>query len=206
MEQIKNIVFDFGGVLMDWNPRYFYSTYFEDKAEMEHFLADICNDEWNAELDRGRSFDEGVQLQQKKYPQYHEAIRLYKEKWPDMLKGEFPESVAMLKRLKGMGYKIFGLTNWSAETIGVAYSRHDFFKLFDGIVVSGEEKVIKPDPRIYEILLERYGLKAAESVFIDDSSANIAAAGKLGFKTVLFDNIGSVSQQLYSMLSPCSVG
>lgn len=200
MADIKNIVFDFGGVLMDWNPRYFYRDYFNDEAEMEYFLSEICNDEWNAENDRGRSFEEGTRILQEKFPQYREAIGLYGEKWPFMLKGEFPESVEMLRRLKGMGYGIYGLTNWSAETIGIAYSRHDFFRLFDGIVVSGEEKVIKPEPGIYKILLERYGLKAEESVFIDDNRANIAAAADLGFMTIHFDSIGNVQQKLSAML------
>lgn len=200
MADIKNIVFDFGGVLMDWNPRYFYRDYFNDEAEMEYFLSEICNDEWNAAQDCGRTFEDGVSAILDKYPQYSEAIRMYPEKWELMLKGEFPESVELLKKVKGMGYKVYGLTNWSAEKIGIAYSRHDFFRLFDGIVVSGEEKVIKPDHRIYEILLERYGLNAEECVFIDDNQANIDAADCLGFRTIRFDNIGNVSSELSSLL------
>ncbi len=193
---IKDVVFDFGGVLMDWNPRYFYRTYFKDEKQMEYFLSHICNDEWNAEQDRGRSFEEGVRLLQAQYPQYAEPIRLYKDKWGCMLKGEFPRSVDLLKRLKGQGYGIYGLTNWSAETIPLAYSRYDFFALFDGIVVSGEEKIIKPDPRIFEILLERYHLTAGDTLFIDDSRANIEAAARLGFQTILFDDIETVSERI----------
>ncbi len=193
---IKDVVFDFGGVLMDWNPRYFYRTYFKDEKQMEYFLSHICNDEWNAEQDRGRSFEEGVRLLQAQYPQYAEPIRLYKDKWGCMLKGEFPRSVDLLKRLKGQGYGIYGLTNWSAETIPLAYSRYDFFALFDGIVVSGEEKIIKPDPRIFEILLERYHLTAEDTLFIDDSRANIEAAARLGFQTILFDDIDTVSERI----------
>lgn len=204
MEDIKNIVFDFGGVLLDWNPRYFYNTYFEDKEEMEYFLSNVCTHEWNAEQDRGRSFDEGIRMLQEQFPPYKEAIRLFRDKWEYMLKGELPESVELLKRLKGMGYAVYGLTNWSAETIRLAYSKYGFFQLFSGIVVSGEEKVLKPDPRIYEILLERYGLKAESSVFIDDSAANVAAAQKLGFKAIHFDNIENVSKQIsaYCYLLP----
>lgn len=181
---------------MDWNPRYFYRTYFKDEKQMEYFLSHICNDEWNAEQDRGRSFEEGVRLLQAQYPQYAEPIRLYKDKWGCMLKGEFPRSVDLLKRLKGQGYGIYGLTNWSAETIPLAYSRYDFFALFDGIVVSGEEKIIKPDPRIFEILLERYHLTAEDTLFIDDSRANIEAAARLGFQTILFDDIDTVSERI----------
>ena len=166
---VKNIVFDFGGVLLDWNPKYFYRTYFKDEKEMEYFLSHICTEEWNAEQDKGRSFEEGVRLLQKQYPQYTEPIRMFKDKWECMLKGEFTRSVDLLKRLKGEGYGIYGLTNWSAETIPLVYSKYNFFQLFDGIVVSGEEKVIKPDPKIYRILLERYNLTAENTLFIDDN-------------------------------------
>ncbi|MDR2920234.1 MAG: HAD family phosphatase [Tannerella sp.] len=200
MKQIKNIVFDFGGVLLDWNPRYVYSTVFEDEKEMEHFLANICTNEWNAEQDRGRPFAEGIKLLQSQYPEHKETIQLYSDRWEDMLKSELPESVELLRELKEQGYSIWGLTNWSAETIPVAYRRYDFFKLFDGIVVSGDEKLIKPDKRLYKVLLDRYKLDAGESVFIDDNLANIQAAQELGFKGILFDNIVNVRKQLSDLL------
>lgn len=193
---VKNIVFDFGGVLLDWNPKYFYRTYFKDEKEMEYFLSHICTEEWNAEQDKGRSFEEGVRLLQKQYPQYTEPIRMFKDKWECMLKGEFTRSVDLLKRLKGEGYGIYGLTNWSAETIPLVYSKYNFFQLFDGIVVSGEEKVIKPDPKIYRILLERYNLTAENALFIDDNSANIETAKQLGFQTIVFDDFKNVSLQI----------
>ena len=204
MKKIKNIVFDFGGVLLDWNPRYFYRTFFKDEKEMEYFLANICSDEWNVEQDRGRPFAEGVKLLQLQYPEYREAIRLYSDNWEDMLKGEFPDSVKLLHELKDQGYRIWGLTNWSAETIPVAYRKYDFFRLFDGIVVSGEEKLIKPDKRIFKVLLDRYMLDAGESVFIDDNHANITSAQELGFKAILFDNIINVRGQLSTLLLPVS--
>lgn len=200
MKEIKNIVFDFGGVLLDWNPRYFYRTFFWDENEMEHFLANICTDEWNAEQDRGRSFSEGVKLLQSQHPEYRNAIQLYSDKWEDMLKSELPDGVKLLRELKDCDYRIWGLTNWSAETIQIAYRKHDFFQLFDGIVVSGEEKLIKPDRRIYEVLLDRYKLNAEESVFIDDNHANIKTARELGFKAILFDNIVNVRGQLSAVL------
>ncbi len=196
---IKNVVFDFGGVLMDWNPRYFYRTYFKDEKEMEYFLSHICTDEWNAEQDRGRTFDEGVNLLLLQYPQYAEPIRMYKDRWECMLKGEFPRSVELLKRLKEDGFGIYGLTNWSAETIPLAYAKYDFFSLFDGIVVSGEEKLIKPDPKIYGILLKRYNLTAGNTLFIDDSPANIETARRLGFQTILFDNIENVTSKVLAL-------
>lgn len=196
---VKDIVFDFGGVLMDWDPRYLYRTYFKDEAQMEYFLSHICTDAWNAEQDRGRTFDEGISLLLRQYPQYAEPIRMYKDRWECMLKGEFPRSVKLLKRLKEQGYGIYGLTNWSAETIPLAYAKYDFFSLFDGIVVSGEEKIIKPDPEIFRILLERYNLTAEDTLFIDDSPANIEAARRLGFRTILFDDIEKVSSKVAAL-------
>jgi 2-haloacid dehalogenase len=200
MKKIKNIVFDFGGVLLDWNPRYLYRSFFSDENEMEHFLANICTNEWNAEQDRGRPFSEGIKLLLSKHPEHHEAIQLYFDKWENMLKCEISDGVKLLRELKDKDYRIWGLTNWSAETIPIAYSKHDFFKLFDGIVVSGEEKLLKPDKRIYEILLKRYMLNAEESVFIDDNFPNIKAAQELGFNAILFDNISNVRDRLSEIL------
>lgn len=200
MKKIKNIVFDFGGVLLDWNPRYYYRTFFWDENEMEHFLANICTDEWNAEQDRGRSFSEGIKLLQSQHPEYRNAIQLFSDRWEDMLKSELPDGVKLLRELKDRDYRIWGLTNWSAETIQIAYRKYDFFQLFDGIVVSEEEKLIKPDRRIYEVLLDRYKLNAEESVFIDDNHANIKTAQELGFKAILFDNIANVCGQLSAVL------
>ena len=200
MEKIKNIVFDFGGVLLDWNPRYLYRSYFEDEKDMEYFLTNICTEAWNAEQDRGRSFSEGVKLLLARHPEHEEAIQLFADRWEDMLKSEFPESVVLLHELKNRGFGIYGLTNWSAETIPTAYRKYDFFDLFDGIVVSGDEKLIKPDKRIYKVLLERYNLNADESIFIDDNQANIKSAQELGFKAILFDNISNVREQLSTLL------
>lgn len=200
MSAIKNIVFDFGGVLLDWNPRYLYKDYFKDEKEMEYFLSEICNSEWNVQQDAGRPFAEAVKLLQAQYPQYSEAIRMYDEYWYKMLKCEFPESIALLKELKSSGYGIYGLTNWSAEKIGYAFSNYDFFGLFDGIVVSGDEKVAKPDPKIYRILLERYGLVPGECVFLDDNADNVKAAEALGINAIRFDNIENVKQNLAKLL------
>ncbi len=197
---VKDIVFDFGGVLFDWNPRYLYRAYFNDENETEYFLSHICTSDWNAEQDRGRTFDEGVELLLRQYPQYAEPIRMFRDKWALTLRGEFPRSVELLKRLKAGGFGIYGLTNWSAETFPSVYSKYDFLKLFDGIVVSGEEKLTKPDPEIYKILLKRYNLTAESSLFIDDNSANIEAAKNLGFKTVLFDDIENASRRVYELI------
>ena len=200
MKEIKNIVFDFGGVLLDWNPRYFYRTFFWDENEMEYFLANICTSEWNAEQDKGRSFSEGIKFLQSQHPEYRNAIQLFWDNWEDMLKSDLPDGVKLLHELKDHDYRIWGLTNWSAETIQIAYRKYDFFQLFDGIVVSGEEKLIKPDRRIYEVLLDRHKLNAEESVFIDDNHANIKTAQELGFNAILFDNIVNVRGQLSAVL------
>lgn len=198
---IKNIIFDFGGVLLDWNPRYLYKSYFNNDEEMEHFLADICNGEWNIKQDAGRPFAEAVKELQAKFPDYAEAIQMYDDDWEKMLKCELPESIDLLKKLKSMGYGIYGLTNWSAEKIGYAFANYSFFSLFDGIVVSGVEKVVKPDRKIYEILLERYSLKPGECVFIDDNQDNVDIAKVLGINAIRFDNIGNVKEHLETLLN-----
>lgn len=198
---IKNIIFDFGGVLLDWNPRYLYKSYFNNDEEMEHFLADICNGEWNIRQDAGRPFAEAVKELQAKFPEYAEAIQMYDDDWEKMLKCELPESIDLLKELKFMGYGIYGLTNWSAEKIGYAFANYSFFSLFDGIVVSGVEKVVKPDRKIYEILLERYSLKPGECVFIDDNQDNVDMAKVLGINAICFDNIGNVKEHLETLLN-----
>lgn len=183
--EIKNIVFDFGGVLMDWNPRYFFRDYFNDDERMEYFLTHIAQQEWNEEQDRGRALAEGTEIQVKKFPEWEKEIRAYYDNWTVMLKSDIPHNVEVLRKLGKTDYQLYGLTNWSAETFPYALENYDFFQLFNGkIVVSGTEKLIKPDPKIWHILLERYALQAGESVFIDDSLRNIEMAQSLGFKTV----------------------
>ncbi|WP_370898136.1 HAD family hydrolase [Chryseobacterium gossypii] len=183
--EIKNIIFDFGGVLMDWNPRYFFKDYFNDDERMEYFLTHIAQTEWNEEQDRGRSLSEGTEIQVRKFPEWEKEIRAYYDNWTVMLKSDIPHNVEVLRKLGNTSYELFGLTNWSEETFPYALENYDFFQLFNGkIVVSGTEKLIKPDPRIWQVLLERYDLRAQESVFIDDNYRNIEMARSLGFNTV----------------------
>ena len=178
---IKNIIFDFGGVLLDWDPRYFYQDIFKDKEKTEYFIQNICTSEWNSQMDRGVPFQEAIEQLQKVHPEYAKEIGLYRIGWDTMLRGEIPEGVRMFNCfVKDGRYPLYGLTNWSAETIDVAYSRYEFLKDFKGIVVSGEEKLIKPDPKIFKLILKRYDLKASECIFIDDSIKNIKAASELG--------------------------
>lgn len=183
--KIKNIIFDFGGVLMDWNPRYYFKDYFNDNEKMEYFLENITHDEWNIEQDRGRSLAEGTEIQVKKFPEWEKEIRAFYDNWTVMLKSDIPQNVEVLRKLKNTDYNLFGLTNWSEETFPYALENYDFFQIFEGkIVVSGTEKLIKPDPKIWYILLERYHIKAEESVFIDDNTRNIEMAKSLGFTTI----------------------
>jgi 2-haloacid dehalogenase len=181
--EITTIIFDFGGVLVDWNPRYLYSQEFKDDAAMEHFLAHIGWEEWNLQQDKGRLLSEGTTLLQHQFPDYHSKIQLFYEQWEKMLKGDIPENVALLPELK-QKYRLYGLTNWSAETFPIALERFSFFKLFDGIIVSGEEKLIKPDEKIFRLILERYHLDPKSTLFIDDNLNNINAATGMGFSTI----------------------
>lgn len=194
---IRNIVFDFGGVLMDWNPRYFYKDYFNDDEKMKYFLRNIATDEWNAEQDRGRSLAEGTAFLIAKFPEWEKEIRAYYDNWTTMLRSDIPENVAVLKQLKHSDYELFGLTNWSTETLPYALENYDFFEIFNGkIVVSGEEKLIKPDPEIWHVLLNRYQIKAEESVFIDDSARNIEEAKNLGFITIHVTEQTNLAEEL----------
>ncbi|MDH6253330.1 2-haloacid dehalogenase [Chryseobacterium sp. H1D6B] len=198
--KIKNIVFDFGGVLMDWDPRYFFKSYFNDDEKMEYFLTHIAHSEWNEEQDRGRTLEEGTDIQVKKFPDWEKELRAYYGNWNTMLKSDIPHNVDILKKLSKTDYQLFGLTNWSAETFPYALENYDFFKLFDGkIVVSGTEKLIKPDPKIWHILLDRYNIHADESVFIDDNPKNIEMAASLGFHTIKVDRETDLEEELFKL-------
>ncbi len=197
---IKNIVFDFGGVVMDWNPRYFFRSYFNDDEKMEYFLKNIATDEWNAEQDRGRTLREGTEILVEKHPEWEKEIRAYYDNWTTMLRSDIPENVAVLRKLEHTDYRLFGLTNWSAETFPYALANYDFFQIFERkIVVSGTEKLIKPDPEIWKILTERYQIKPEETVFIDDNAKNIEVAKKLGFITVHITENADLEKQLHEL-------
>ena len=183
MKHLKNIVFDFGGVLIDWNPVYLYKNVFDNEEKMNDFLENICTSEWNLQQDKGRSLNEATRILKEKHPEFADEIEMYYGRWTEMLGGIIEENVKLIKPLK-QKYKVYGLTNWSSETIPHAMDRYDFFKDLDGMVVSGAEKLVKPDYKIYQILLDRYNIKAEESLFIDDNAANIKAAEEMNFKVV----------------------
>ena len=196
MTQIKNIVFDFGGVLVDWNPRYLYDKYFGDAKQSQWFLDNICLYSWNLQMDGGKPFAEGVKELQAEHPEWAEAIAIYHTRWVEMMGGEVAGTADVLRSAKAAGYKIYGLTNWSAETFPMIRDTYPVFQEFDGIVVSGEEHLLKPDAAIYRCLLERYALRAEESLFIDDNRDNVAAARAIGMEAVRFENAEQLAQVL----------
>ncbi|MDJ1506529.1 HAD family phosphatase [Xanthocytophaga agilis] len=182
---INTIIFDLGGVLIDWNPRYLFRKIFTSADEMEHFLTHICTPDWNEEQDAGRLLQEATDELVEKHPEYAEQIRAFYGRWEEMLGGTFDETVQTLKKLKESGqYKLYALTNWSAETFPIALSRYEFLSWFDGIVMSGEEKSRKPFPEFYTILLTRYQIAPNDSLFIDDNLRNVKAARALGIATI----------------------
>lgn len=182
------VVFDLGNVLVGWDPRALYRKLFAGReAEMEWFLANVCTSEWNLEQDRGRSFAEGVAELIAAHPeQHHAAIRAFHERWQEMLTGEIAGTLQLLEELHAAGTPLYALTNWNQETFEFARARYAFLRLFRGIVVSGEEKLIKPDAAIYRLLCSRYGVAAEGCVFVDDSLKNVEGARAVGMRGVLF--------------------
>jgi 2-haloacid dehalogenase len=181
------VVFDLGGVLLEWNPRHLYRKLFAgDDAAMEAFLGSICTEAWNERQDAGRSFADGVAELLPRHPQHARLIEAFGARFDEMIPGAIDDSVALLHELKHAGVPVYALTNWSSETFPAQRQRFPVLALFDGIVVSGDEGVIKPDPRIFRILLERYDIAPEEAVFIDDNPRNAAAAHALGIHGIHF--------------------
>ena len=193
---IKNIVFDFGGVLVDWNPRYFYRNIFQTEEEMEYFLTNVCTPEWNTLTDSEMTFAEAIEMLVPKFPQYEREIRLYWDGWLDMLHAEIPESITFKAMLRAEGYRLYGLTNWSAETMPRAKTKFNFMKGLDGMIVSGEEGIKKPDEKIFRLLLERYNLRPEETVFFDDHIENVIAAREIGIHGIHFKDAAQAERDL----------
>lgn len=194
---IQTIIFDFGGVLIDWNPRYLYRQIFEDEERMEYFLSQVCSPYWNEEQDGGRSLVEATTLLVEKYPEWEKEIRAFYGRWEEMLGGAIEGTVEILRKLHAGGnYRLVGLTNWSAETFPVALERFDFLQLFEGILVSGVEKLKKPDPKIYELLLNRYNIDGATAIFIDDNLRNVKAARASGIPSIHFQSVAQLEGEL----------
>ena len=186
---IKTIIFDFGNVLLEWNPRNVYQRYFPDDPEgMERFFEEVNFADWNLQQDKGRPFKEGVAILSQQFPHHSHLIQAYHDHWVESVGGSIAGTVRILKQLKQAGYSLYGLSNWSAETFPYARKKYDFLDLLDDIVISGEVGHIKPDPEIFQIMLEKIGKAAPECLFIDDSLTNINQAQKMGFATVHFQS------------------
>ena len=181
------VLFDLGKVLLDWSPRYYYERFFPgDEAALAHFLAEVVAPEWILEMDRGRPMDEAIAARQRLYPEQAELIARWREGWPEMLRGEIAGTVEILEELATRGRRLYALTNFSHETWPVARQRFGFLERFEQVVVSGEVGLVKPDPRIYRLAIERCRLEPARTVFVDDIPANAAAARAEGLHAVHF--------------------
>lgn len=197
MNIIKNIIFDLGGVLIDWNPKYLYKKIFSDIDQCKWFLENICTNDWNEQQDGGRLIKEANKELIDKYPAYKGNIEAYYLRWEEMLNGPIEGTVNILKELKeNKKFRIYALTNWSAETFPRALELYEFLHWFDGRLVSGEENTRKPFKEIYELLIKRFNLIPSESIFIDDNLRNIKAAEDVGIKSIHFKNSDQLKEEL----------
>ena len=197
---IRNIIFDFGSVLVDWNPERLYGPYFNDDAKMRYFLTEICPHAWNAQADAGRSTAEITEERVAVHPEWEKEIRMYFGQWIKMMGEQIPGMQELVEELKNRGYRLYGLTNWSAETFPLVKDNYPVFRLLDGIVVSGDEKIAKPDPGIFRILLQRYGLKPEECLFIDDNPGNVSTGESLGIRGLVFTSAAALKSRLAAVL------
>ena len=193
-------IFDLGGVLVDWNPRFLYGKLFDgDDAAMEHFLANVCTTQWNERQDAGRSFAEATQELLPHHADKIELIEAFCKRFDEMVPGAIDGSVEVLAELKSHGVPLYAITNWSAETFPPLRKRFDFLSWFSGIVVSGNEGVMKPDPRIFRVLFERHALAPSSAVFIDDVADNATAAEALGVHGIHFRSPDQLRRELVSV-------
>jgi 2-haloacid dehalogenase len=197
-------VFDVGAVLIDWDPRHLYRRLFDDEAAMERFLAEVCTPEWNSRLDAGRPFAEAVEELADRYPDQADLIRAYRERWVEMLGGEIEGTASIVRELRAAGVPVYALSNWSAETYPLTRALYPFLDELDGIVISGEAGIGKPDPAIFRLFLERFGLEPGRIVFIDDSPNNVAAAQALGIDAIRFEDAGQTRRDLVRLGFPLS--
>ena len=198
--KITTIIFDLGGVLIDWNPAYVFDKLIEDENKRKHFFENICTAEWNEEQDGGRTIKEANEILIARHPEWKEHIEAYYGRWEEMLGGPIEETVEIFGQLKASGrYKFYALTNWSAELFPIALQRYDFLHWFDGRLVSGEEKMRKPFPEFFQLLLDRFNIKKEEAVFIDDNLRNAEAAEQFGLKTIRFTTPSELKEALQGL-------
>ena len=201
-KSIDTIIFDLGGVLIDWNPMYVFGKYFDSQEKRDYFFQRICTSEWNEEQDAGRSIVEATQELVEKFPDWEQPVRDYYGRWTEMLKAPIPETVEIFRQLKESGrYRLYALTNWQAGLFDIALVRYNFLHWFDGRVVSGEEKMRKPFPEFYQRLLDRYNVNPSTALFIDDSLRNVKGAEDVGIKSIHFES----PQQLKESLSELQI-
>lgn len=194
------VVFDLGGVLIDWNPRYLYRKLFGgDDAAMEHFLANVCTPEWNLCQDEGRLLADAYALLVRDHPQHKALIEAWGPRFDEMMAGPIAGTVDILAELRARGIPLYALSNWSSETFHYARARFEFLTWFDGIVISGDLKVIKPDPRIYRHLLEMHRLRPERTIFIDDAPHNVAGAQALGIHALHFTEPAALRRALVEL-------
>jgi 2-haloacid dehalogenase len=196
---VDTVVFDLGNVLIAWDPRRLYRQLIDDEERMDWFLREVCNSAWNEQQDAGRSWSEATALLRGRYPEHADLIDAYHLRWEETLVGPIEGTVALLGELKARGVRLLALTNWSQETFPIARQRFPFLQWFEGIVVSGEERLIKPDPRIYQRLLERYAVDPARVLYIDDSQRNVAAAEALGMRGWWFHEPDGLRARLHEL-------
>jgi 2-haloacid dehalogenase len=180
------VVFDVGNVLIRWNPRLIYRDLIPEPERLDWFLQNVCTSSWNIEQDRGRTWSEGVATLVAQHPNWEQEIKAFDERWHDSVPGEIEESVAVLRELKARGERVYAITNYSSEKWTESLIRFRFLQSFDGVVVSAHERLVKPDPAIFELLLKRYDLEAGNCIFVDDSLRNVVAAREVGMQAVHF--------------------
>jgi len=204
MDTPTSVVFDLGGVLIDWDPRHLYRDLIPDEAEMETFLENVVGQAWNRQQDAGRSIADANAELIAKHPEKRDLIEAYYGQFDTMMKGPIEGTVSVLEDLAANKVPVYALSNWSAETFPLAQERFDFLKLFKGIVISGQEGKRKPDPAIFDLLCERFDLEAEDTLFIDDHRPNVEASEKLGFHTVLFSGPSQLRGRLtgWGLLPP----
>ena len=191
------IIFDLGGVLIDWNPRYVYRKIFKTEEEVDWFLQNVATAEWNENQDAGYPLHKATEELIAKHPEWEPEIKAYYGRWLEMLGEDIHDTVGILRQLKETGmYKLYALTNWSAETFPHALERFEFFKLFDGVVVSGQEKMRKPSAEFYNILVDRYHINPEKTIFIDDSLRNVKGAEAVGITGIQFHNPSQLRDEL----------
>ena len=225
-----NLIFDFGGVLIDWDPHHLYDPYFGDRARAEWFLQNICTMEWNTQMDGGKPFAEGIAELSARFPEWSREIDMFHSQWTKMVGGPIPGMLELVRELKAAGHRLYGLSNWSAETFPLICDDYPALKLLNGMVISGFESaarvegcaegfaakgtagsgagartsrrtpLIKPDPEIYKLLLSRYSLQPADCIFIDDNPANVAAAQTIGIHAIRFTSCSNLRTQLLQLL------